>query len=155
MSKVIHDATLTVGYVAKRAGVKVSTLHFYESKGLIRSWRNQGNQRRFKPDVLRRIAVIKAAQHMGVSLKDIKMTLNTLPENRTPNKSDWSKLSMRWREQLTKQIEYLQNIRDKVDGCIGCGCLSMKQCPIYNPDDVCGQTQSGAALLPTLDLNDK
>ena len=149
MSKPLQDATLSVGYIAKRAGVKVSTLHFYETKGLIRSWRNQGNQRRYKPDVLRRIAVIKAAQHMGVTLLDIKETLNALPDNRTPNKKDWANLSQRWRSQLTKQIEYLEQIRDKVDGCIGCGCLSMTQCPMYNPDDVCGKSQSGAAFLPS------
>ena len=147
MNKPLQDATLSVGYIAKRAGVKVSTLHFYETKGLIRSWRNQGNQRRYKPDVLRRIAVIKAAQHMGVTLQDIKATLDALPDNRTPNKKDWANLSQRWRAQLTKQIEYLEQIRDKVDGCIGCGCLSLRSCTLHNREDHVAADGSGPRFL--------
>ena len=145
--KKLIDATLTVGYVAKRSGVKVSTLHFYETKHLIKSWRNSGNQRRYKPDVLRRVAVIKAAQAMGISLDDIKQTLASLPDNRTPTKNDWSALSKRWQAQLDERIAYMQRIRDRVDGCIGCGCLSLKSCPIYNKDDHLGSEQSGAVLL--------
>ena len=145
--KKLIDANLTVGYVAKRSGVKVSTLHFYETKNLIRSWRNSGNQRRYKPDVLRRIAVIKAAQAMGITLGEIKNTLATLPENRTPTKQDWSALSKRWQAQLDERITYMQRLRDKVNNCIGCGCLSLKSCPIYNKDDHLGDKQSGAVLL--------
>ncbi|WP_166113545.1 redox-sensitive transcriptional activator SoxR [Pseudoalteromonas sp. Z9A5] len=145
--KKLIDANLTVGYVAKRSGVKVSTLHFYETKNLIRSWRNSGNQRRYKPDVLRRIAVIKAAQAMGITLDEIKNTLATLPENRTPTKQDWSALSKRWQAQLDERIAYMQRLRDKVNSCIGCGCLSLKSCPIYNKDDHLGDKQSGAVLL--------
>ncbi|NOU50010.1 redox-sensitive transcriptional activator SoxR [Pseudoalteromonas sp. JBTF-M23] len=146
-TKRLQDATLTPGYVAKRSDVRVSALHFYEQKGLIRSWRNSGNQRRYKPDVLRRIAVIKAAQKMGVTLEEIKQTLSTLPDSRTPTKEDWAKLSRAWQQQLDEKIAYMQKIRDQVEGCIGCGCLSMKNCPIYNPDDVLGETGSGALLL--------
>ncbi|MBQ4844667.1 MULTISPECIES: redox-sensitive transcriptional activator SoxR [unclassified Pseudoalteromonas] len=143
----LQEANLPVGYVAKRSDVKVSTLHFYETKGLIRSWRNNGNQRRYKPDVLRRIAVIKAAQRMGVTLEEIKETLNTLPDSRTPNKHDWEKLSKQWQVQLDEKIAYMQRLRDRVDGCIGCGCLSMSSCPLYNPDDILGESNSGAVLL--------
>ncbi|KPH65414.1 transcriptional regulator [Pseudoalteromonas porphyrae] len=148
-TKKIVDANLSVGFVAKRSGVNVSALHFYESKGLIRSWRNNGNQRRYKPDVLRRVAVIKAAQTMGITLDDIKSTLDTLPEQRTPTKKDWSALSKKWQAQLDERIAYMQRLRDKVDGCIGCGCLSMNNCPIYNKDDHLGDEQSGAVLLNT------
>ncbi|MEL0640785.1 redox-sensitive transcriptional activator SoxR [Pseudoalteromonas aliena] len=145
--KKLTDANLTVGYVAKRSGVKVSTLHFYETKGLILSWRNGGNQRRYKKDVLRRIAVIKAAQAMGITLDEIKNTLATLPDSRTPTKEDWSALSKHWQAQLNERIAYMQRLRDKVDGCIGCGCLSLKSCPIYNKDDHLGHKESGAVLL--------
>ncbi|WP_166421039.1 redox-sensitive transcriptional activator SoxR [Pseudoalteromonas sp. Z1A8] len=145
--KKLTEANLTVGYVAKRSGVKVSTLHFYETKHLIRSWRNNGNQRRYKPDVLRRVAVIKAAQAMGITLDEIKNTLATLPDNRTPTKQDWSALSKHWQAQLDEQITHMQRLRDRVDGCIGCGCLSLKSCPIYNKDDHLGDKESGAVLL--------
>jgi MerR family redox-sensitive transcriptional activator SoxR len=147
--KKLTEANLTVGYIAKRSGVKVSTLHFYETKNLIKSWRNNGNQRRYKPDVLRRIAVIKAAQTMGISLENIKITLNTLPESRTPTKQDWAKLSKQWQTQLDARIAHMQRLRDKIDGCIGCGCLSLKNCPIYNKDDYLGATNSGAVYLNT------
>ncbi|MEL0653681.1 redox-sensitive transcriptional activator SoxR [Pseudoalteromonas issachenkonii] len=145
--KKITEANLTVGYVAKRSGVKVSTLHFYETKGLIRSWRNGGNQRRYKKDVLRRIAVIKAAQAMGITLDEIKQTLATLPDQRTPTQKDWTALSKQWQAQLDERIAYMQRLRDKVDSCIGCGCLSLKSCPIYNKDDHLGETQNGAVFL--------
>ncbi|MBH0052275.1 redox-sensitive transcriptional activator SoxR [Pseudoalteromonas sp. SWYJZ19] len=145
--KKLTEANLTVGYVAKRSGVKVSTLHFYETKFLIKSWRNNGNQRRYKPDVLRRVAVIKAAQAMGITLDEIKNTLSTLPDNRTPTKQDWSALSKHWQAQLDERIAHMQRLRDKVDGCIGCGCLSLKSCPIYNKDDHLGDKESGAVLL--------
>jgi len=147
--KPLQDANLAVGYVAKRSDVNVSTLHFYETKGLIRSWRNNGNQRRYKPDVLRRIAVIKAAQKMGVTLEEIKLTLDTLPQSRTPNKNDWARLSTQWQAQLDEKIAYMQRLRARVEGCIGCGCLSMSSCPLYNPNDILGEAHSGAVLLET------
>jgi len=141
------EANLTIGKVAKRCGVKVSTLHFYEEKQLIRSWRNQGNQRRYKKDVLRRVSVIKAAQKVGISLAEIKKALSTLPNSRTPDKDDWQKLSTSWRDELTARINYLENLRNSLNGCIGCGCLSMKNCPIYNEDDKLAKEGCGAVLL--------
>jgi MerR family redox-sensitive transcriptional activator SoxR len=143
----MEDANLSVGYVAKRTGVKVSTLHFYEQKGLIRSWRNQGNQRRYKRDVLRRISVIKAAQRLGISLQSIHQTFLGMPNERTPDKKDWAQLSKRWQQQLDQQISSLTKLRDSLDGCIGCGCLSMQNCPIYNPDDVLEGEGPGPVLL--------
>ncbi|WP_068545221.1 redox-sensitive transcriptional activator SoxR [Thalassotalea crassostreae] len=144
---VIEEATLSVGYVAKRCGIKVSALHFYEQKGLIRSWRNQGNQRRYKRDVLRRISVIKAAQKMGISLGEVKTVFEQLPNNRTPNKNDWGNLAKIWQETLEQRIRYLENLRDSLTGCIGCGCLSMTNCPIYNANDELGKEASGAVIL--------
>ncbi len=141
------EANLTIGKVAKRCGVKVSTLHFYEEKGLIRSWRNQGNQRRYKKDVLRRVSVIKAAQKVGISLADIKRALETLPNSRTPDRVDWEILSTTWRDELTARINYLDNLRNSLNGCIGCGCLSMTNCPIYNEDDKLADEGCGAVLL--------
>ena len=130
----LEEANLSVGQVAKRCGVKVSTLHFYESLGLIKSLRNQGNQRRYMREVLRRISVIKAA-------------FANLPDNRTPTKDDWQQLSRYWQKGLNQKIAYLEKLRDSLDGCIGCGCLSMKNCPIYNPEDKLGDNDSGAVLL--------
>ena len=143
----MEQANWSVGRVAKRCGVNVSTLHFYEKKGLIRSWRNAGNQRRYKADVLRRISVIKAAQKMGVSLEEIRGALATLPESRTPTTEDWERLSTHWRQDLDDRIAYLQRLRDLLTGCIGCGCLSMKNCPIYNENDKLAAEADGAVLL--------
>ncbi|MDC2889288.1 redox-sensitive transcriptional activator SoxR [Psychrosphaera algicola] len=142
-----QEPTWAVGRVAKRCGVKVSTLHFYEEKGLIRSWRNQGNQRRYKPEVLRRISVIKAAQKMGVSLDEIKHAFSTLPNNRTPTKEDWQHLSQLWHDALNRKIHQLENLRDSLTGCIGCGCLSLNSCPIYNPDDELSSQGLGPVIL--------
>ncbi|MEN3158617.1 redox-sensitive transcriptional activator SoxR [Alkalimonas sp. NCh-2] len=141
------EAVLSVGVVAKRCGVKVSTLHFYEQQGLIQSWRNAGNQRRFKPEVLRRISVIKAAQKVGVSLEEIKQAFLSLPNNRTPTLEDWQLLSKNWQRMLDGRIAYLQTLRDNLTGCIGCGCLSMSQCPLYNPDDTLGASGTGPVIL--------
>jgi MerR family redox-sensitive transcriptional activator SoxR len=143
----MQDANLSVGYVAKRTGVRVSTLHFYEQKGLIRSWRNQGNQRRYKRDVLRRVSVIKAAQRLGISLSSIHQTFLSMPNERTPDKKDWAQLSKRWQQQLDQQIISLSKLRDSLDGCIGCGCLSMQSCPIYNPEDVLADEGPGPVIL--------
>jgi MerR family redox-sensitive transcriptional activator SoxR len=143
----MSEAIWSVGKIAKRCGVKISTLHFYEQIGLIRSWRNSGNQRRYKSDVMRRIAVIKAAQKMGISLEAIKTALSTLPNNRTPSVQDWQQLSSSWKQQLNQKINYLERLRDSLTGCIGCGCLSMKKCPIYNQDDKLAAEGSGAMIL--------
>lgn len=143
----MENANWTVGKVAQRTGVRVSTLHFYEKKGLIRSWRNAGNQRRYKADVLRRVSVIKAAQKMGISLATIKEALSSLPNSRTPTTSDWEKMSSRWQEELNARIVYLERLRDSLTGCIGCGCLSMKNCPIYNENDKLAFAGSGPIIL--------
>lgn len=143
----MHNANWTVGKVAQRCGVKVSTLHFYEQKGLIHSWRNAGNQRRYKADVLRRVSVIKAAQKMGISLAAIKEAFANLPNRRTPTMKDWEKLSAAWQTELDDRITYLQRLRDSLTGCIGCGCLSMKKCPMYNQDDKLATEGSGPVIL--------
>ena len=141
------SANWPVGKIAKRAGVNVSTLHFYETKGLIHSYRNAGNQRRYSPDVLRRIAVIKAAQKLGVSLEEIRQAFADLPENRTPTQDDWESLSAHWRSQLDARIAYLERLRDYLTGCIGCGCLSMKKCPLYNDNDQLAAEGDGPVIL--------
>jgi MerR family redox-sensitive transcriptional activator SoxR len=143
----LHEADLSVGQVAKRCGVKVSTLHFYEAKGLIFSLRNQGNQRRYKRDMLRRISVIKAAQRMGISLEEIKLAFESLPNKRIPDKDDWSQLSAALKAQLEQRIAYMQDLSDSLEGCIGCGCLSKNSCPLYNPEDTLAATGVGSVLL--------
>ena len=144
------ESNWTVGKVAKRCGVNVSTLHFYEKKGLISSQRSGGNQRFYRSDILRRISVIKAAQNMGITLEEIKQALSSLPDNRTPTLRDWQKMSRRWQGELNKRIAYLERLRDSLTGCIGCGCLSMKTCPIYNKDDKLAAEGSGPVILDRL-----
>ncbi|MFT6735093.1 MAG: MerR family redox-sensitive transcriptional activator SoxR [Polaribacter sp.] len=143
----MSDASWSVGLIAERCGVKVSTLHFYEKKGLIKSWRNSGNQRRYKADVMRRIAVIKAAQKVGIDLKSIKSAIATLPNSRTPSVKDWEMLGTIWRDELNEKISYMEKLRDSMSSCIGCGCLSLKKCPLYNKDDKLAEEGSGAVIL--------
>lgn len=138
---------LGVGEVALRSGVAVSALHFYEKKGLIHSLRTAGNQRRYTRDVLRRVAVIKVGQRAGIPLAQIRRALDALPDGRTPTAADWARLSRRWRADLDDRIERLTRLRDELDGCIGCGCLSLKVCPLRNPDDVLGEQGPGPRLL--------
>ena len=138
---------LGVGFVVKRCGVNVSTLHFYEQKGLIYSNRNQGNQRRYKPDVIRRVAIIKAAQKLGIGLTDIKRAFSVLPDKATPNKQQWAAMSASWQQTLNDKISYMQRLRDSLDRCIGCGCLSMQSCPIYNPEDILASKGPGPVIL--------
>jgi MerR family redox-sensitive transcriptional activator SoxR len=140
---------LTVGEVAKRSGVRVSTLHFYEAKGLIRSERNRGNHRRYPRAVLRRVAVIKVAQRVGIPLASIRKVLQSLPNGRTPTARDWQQLSSQWRRDLDARIQELTKLRDQLTGCIGCGCLSLKACQLRNPDDVLSAAGAGARLLET------
>jgi MerR family redox-sensitive transcriptional activator SoxR len=141
------SAELTVGEVAKRSGVAVSALHFYESEGLIASWRNQGNQRRYAREVLRRVAVIKVAQRAGIPLASIRQALAELPNGRTPTAEDWAILSAKWKEDLNDRIARLTRLRDQLDGCIGCGCLSLGVCPLRNPWDRLGEQGPGPRLL--------
>lgn len=140
-----HD--LTPGHVAERAGVAVSALHFYERENLIASIRTAGNQRRYHRDVLRRIAFIRVSQSLGISLARIRDALATLPDDRVPTKADWSRLSRGWRSDLDARIDQLQRLRDNLDGCIGCGCLSLKSCALFNPDDELAATGPGARRL--------
>ena len=138
---------LTVGDVARRSGVAVSALHFYESKGLIRSVRSMGGQRRYGRDVLRRVAVIKVAQRIGIPLAAISAALASLPEERTPTKADWSRLSRLWRAELDDRIAQLTRLRDQLDDCIGCGCLSIDACKLRNPLDQLSEQGSGPQRL--------
>jgi len=135
---------LTVGEVAKRSGVAVSALHFYERKGLIESHRSAGNQRRYHRDVLRRVAVIKVAQRIGIPLAEVAGALAALPPGRSPTARDWSRLSARWRQDLDERIEHLTQLRDQLDDCIGCGCLSLTACRLRNPGDTLAETGAGA-----------
>lgn len=138
---------LTVGEIARRSGVAVSALHFYEAKGLIHSFRNAGNQRRYPREVLRRVAIIKVAQRLGIPLAGIREALAALPESRTPTAADWKRLSARWKADLNDRIARLTQLRDQLDGCIGCGCLSMQACPLRNPWDELGAQGPGPRLL--------
>ena len=140
-----HD--LTPGDVAQRAGVAVSALHFYERKGFIESHRTVGNQRRYHRDMLRRIAFIRVSQSLGIPLRDIGEALDSLPDNKTPTKVDWARLSLRWRADLDARIDQLERLRDNLDGCIGCGCLSLKSCNLYNPFDELGAKGNGPQRL--------
>jgi len=127
--------TLSVGEVARRSGVPVSTLHFYEAKGLISSHRTPGNQRRFARDVLRRVAFIRVAQRVGIALADIEAALATLPVAAAPSRADWARLSAIWRGDLDERMAQLKKLRDTLDDCIGCGCLSIDRCRLRNPLD--------------------
>jgi len=138
---------LRVGQLAARSGVTVTALHFYETKGLISSQRNAGNQRRYAREMLRRVALIKVAQRLGIPLANIHAALQTLPENRTPTAADWDKLSAQWKTELDDRIARLTELRDQLTGCIGCGCLSMQACPLRNWGDQLGEKGSGAVLL--------
>ncbi|MDF2096068.1 redox-sensitive transcriptional activator SoxR [Aquibaculum arenosum] len=138
---------LSIGAVSARSGVAVSALHFYESKGLIHSRRNSGNQRRYPREVLRRVAVIKVAQRAGIPLAEIKEALSTLPDERTPTAEDWRALSIRWHAELDGRIERLTRLRDQLEGCIGCGCLSLRDCPLRNPGDLAAAGGPGARLF--------
>jgi MerR family redox-sensitive transcriptional activator SoxR len=122
-------------------------LHFYEDEGLISSHRTSGNQRRFARDMLRRVAFIKASQRVGIPLRTIKDALDQLGEARTPTRRDWARLSSRWREELDDRIAQLEALRDRLDGCIGCGCLSLNLCRLINPDDALGANGPGARNL--------
>lgn len=138
---------LGVGEVAARSGVAVSAVHFYEAKGLIFSRRNDGNQRRFPRETLRRVAVIKVAQRLGLPLARIAEALAALPKERAPSAADWRALSGRWRADLDERIARLTRLRDELDGCIGCGCLSTSECPLRNPMDALAEEGPGPRYL--------
>ena len=138
---------LTVGQLAERAGVATSAIRFYESRGLIRARRTTGNQRRYEQSELRRVAFIRTAQRVGLSLDEIGEALGTLPDDRVPTKADWTRLSRTWRPRLDEQIQRIERLRDQLDSCIGCGCLSLRNCALRNPQDVMATRGPGAVLL--------
>lgn len=138
---------MTIGEVAERANVATSALRYYETEGLVFSVRSAGGQRRYHRDVLRRIAFVRAAQRVGLTLEEIKSALATLPEERTPTAADWRRLSRSWRPMLNRRIAELERVRDKLDTCIGCGCLSLRVCRLLNPDDVAGTEGPGPRWL--------
>ncbi|ALL37503.1 redox-sensitive transcriptional activator SoxR [Serratia marcescens] len=138
---------LTVGEVVKRSGVAVSALHFYESKGLIQATRNAGNQRRYPSVVLRYIAVIKIAQRAGLPLEEIRAALSRFPIGSKLTSEQWGVLSSAWRKTLDERIQRLTVLRDHLDSCIGCGCLSLTDCPLRNPNDILGRQGAGAHIF--------
>jgi MerR family transcriptional regulator, redox-sensitive transcriptional activator SoxR len=145
MGTPVHE--LTVGQLSARSGVAVSALHFYEAQGLIFSRRTTGNQRRFSRDTLRRVAFVRAAQRVGMPLRDIAAALAELPDGRVPTRADWARLSASWRGALTERIGALQRLRDNLDDCIGCGCLSLDRCALANPGDALAAQGPGAPRL--------
>lgn len=138
---------LTIGEVASRSGVRTSTLRYYEERGLIASERTLGGQRRYARETLRRVAVIRAAQILGLTLEQIRNALNELPQSRTPNRHDWERLSQTWRGSLDCRIAELKALRDRLTGCIGCGCLSLENCILFNPGDRAARAGAGAHYL--------
>lgn len=143
------SAHLTIGELGERSGVAASALRFYEVEGLIHSERTPGNQRRYARHTLRRVGFIRAAQRVGLSLEEIGQALATLPQNRTPTKADWARVSRSWTARIEQQIADLHRLRDKLTGCIGCGCLSLKTCALSNPADEQGLIAPGPAWLAT------
>ena len=141
------SAELTPAQLAARSGVAISALHFYERQGLIRSRRTAGNQRRYPREMLRRVAFIRVSQRVGIPLAEIRAALDTLPEGRTPTREDWERLSALWRSDLDRRIAQLVRLRDDLSGCIGCGCLSLDRCTLFNPADALGAQGPGARLL--------
>ena len=138
---------LAIGDLSVRSGVAPSALRYYERMGLIQSRRTSGNQRRYEPAQLRRVAFIRIAAQVGLSLEEIREALQSLPDARTPTKSDWERLSRRWRTRIDERIALLQRLRDDLTGCIGCGCLSLKTCTLYNPDDALAAEGAGPRRL--------
>jgi len=143
----VTDDWLSIGQVAERTGVAPSALRYYEREGLIQSSRTAGDQRRYPREVLRRVAFVRIAQRVGLTLEEIRTALASLPEERTPTKADWARLSNSWRPQLDAQIAVLQRLRDELTSCIGCGCLSLKACALYNPEDAAATYGAGPRYL--------
>ena len=138
---------LTIGEVSRRSGVAASALRFYEDAGLLQSDRTPGGARRYPRSALRRVAVIQAAKAVGMPLADLKRAMDTLPNQRTPTKADWERLSRSWRARLDERIEELQRLRDGLSSCIGCGCLSLRSCALFNPQDELSSQGAGARRL--------
>jgi MerR family redox-sensitive transcriptional activator SoxR len=141
------ETMMAIGALAKRSGVAASALRYYEEQGLLSSSRTSGGQRQFARDALRRVAFIRAAQTAGLGLDDIRAALHSLPQQRTPNRDDWQRLSALWQPMIEARIAALVDLRDKLTSCIGCGCLSLDNCALYNPQDLAGRRGSGARYL--------
>ena len=139
----MQQPELTIGELSERAGVATSALRFYEAEGLIHATRSSGGQRRFSRDTLRRVSFVRVAQQLGLSLDEIHTALASLPENRTPNERDWERLSTSWRPRIDYQIRMLERLRDRLDKCIGCGCLSLRHCKLLNADDQAAERGPG------------
>ncbi|MBM0237654.1 redox-sensitive transcriptional activator SoxR [Micromonospora sp. ATA32] len=142
----MHDS-LTIGELSARSGVAASALRYYERLGLVRAHRTGGNQRRYARTELRRVAFIRISQQVGISLEEIRDALDSLPDSRTPSPQDWAELSAAWRTRLDEKIRLLGKLRDDLDGCIGCGCLSLQRCHLYNPSDTLAGEGPGARLM--------
>jgi MerR family redox-sensitive transcriptional activator SoxR len=142
-----NQGELTVGQLAERSGVAVSALHFYERQGLIHSRRTSGNQRRYRREALRRVALIRIAQRVGIPLADVRAALDELPDGRIPNRMDWARLSQRWHDELEERIRYLEKLRDQFTDCVGCGCLSIDKCRLANPYDTLAEHGPGPRRL--------
>ena len=142
-----RHASITIGQLSARSGVATSALRYYEDLGLIRSERTPGNQRRYLQPTLRRVAFIRSAQRVGLTLEEIAEALATLPDHHAPTKADWSRLSRSWRPRIDAQIERLERLRDRLDSCIGCGCLSLRTCALNNPGDAVAPRGPGAVFL--------
>ena len=138
---------VTIGELSDRSGIPTSAIRYYEARGLIASRRTPGNQRRYARPMLRRLAFIRTAQRVGLTLEEVEGALSTLPSGRTPTKSDWARLSRAWRPRLDAQIAQLERLRDTLDSCIGCGCLSLRRCALSNPDDVVAPRGPGPVFL--------
>ena len=142
------EEILTVGEVAERSGFAASAVRFYERVGLISAQRSSGGQRRYNRSILRRLAFIRAARNVGLSLDEVRKALEQLPSSRTPTRADWTKISRLWRKRLDEEIDALVALRDGLDSCIGCGCLSLQRCRLSNPHDVAATGGPGAVYLP-------
>jgi MerR family redox-sensitive transcriptional activator SoxR len=138
---------LTIGEISRRSGIATSALRFYEAEGLIRSERNQSGHRRYHADVLRRVSFIRTAQLVGLSLGEIRQALSSLPDERTPTARDWARLARSWQPQLDERIALLTRMRDQLDSCIGCGCLSLATCGLWNPNDIAAELGDGPRYL--------
>jgi len=143
----MREDSLTIRQVATRSGIATSALRFYEAEGLIRARRTSGGQRRFARDVLRRVAFVRIAQRVGLTIEEIRRALATLPASRTPTKDDWERLARGWQPRLDEQIATLERLRDRLGSCIGCGCLSFKACALYNPGDTAARLGAGPRWL--------
>jgi len=141
------SALLSIGAIASRTGLAITAIRFYESEQLITPTRNAGGQRQYRRDEIRRLSFIKISQNLGFSLKEIREALNTLPDGRTPTKKDWERLSQHFAKEIDQRIAHLTQLRENLSSCIGCGCLSLKSCRLYNPDDHASELGTGPRYL--------